>query len=181
MNPYPSMRDELEKISLGAAKIVKGVYKGLLGRGVPAGAASAQARGIGFYAKTKQRPRALKELSMIRGITPKRPALAKVSSLEKDAIGLFLGGLAARAATKVGPKLLKGIGSLGKKTGLIGSGGQQKLRKARGAITTHRRGLRRAGKGAIGVDTALGVGSMATGAAKSVGQPRSPVRVRSPA
>lgn len=110
-----------------------------------------------------------------------RDELEKIAGLEKNAIGLMLGGLLARGATKFGPKLLKGMGRLGKKTGLVGSGGQQKLRQARGAIATHRKGLRRGGRGALGVDAAIGVGSMASGGMKSVGQPRSPVRVRSPA
>ena len=102
---YSAMSDELQKIALGPARIIKGVYKGLLGRGVPATQAASQARGIGFFAKTKQKPRALKALKFTREITPKLKKVAE-EKVALGPLGLFLAGTAAKAIAKRAPKLL---------------------------------------------------------------------------
>ena len=179
MNPYPFMTDELGKIAADQPVTMTqqseraGALAGFIGGAILG--SKVLGPGVGtILGGLSGVPFGMAASSKLRSMLARRKETVKKSSIEKDAIGLFLAGLAAKGATKFGPKLLRGASKMGLMKG-------DRSRKLRGAIATHRKGLRRAGKGAMGVDTALGVGSMATGAMKSVGQPRRPVRVSSPA
>ena len=68
---YDSMRDEMQKIAISPVGAMQKVYKGLTGRGIPGGPAIIQARGVRDYLKLKQRGAAIREVGMLRKITPK--------------------------------------------------------------------------------------------------------------
>ena len=133
MNPYAAMSDELEKLSLGPKARV-GLFAagvaGTAGAGVFAQRKMRQIQARRRSARSAAHEQAYQAMSPAeqyaeaRSVFPEavakrymeleaRPAhfsiaRKKQASIEKDAIGLMIAGLAARAATKFGPKLLKG-------------------------------------------------------------------------
>jgi len=64
-------KSSVEKIAISPIGAMQKVYKGLTGRGIPGGPAIIQARGVRDYLKLKQRGAAIREVGMLRKITPK--------------------------------------------------------------------------------------------------------------